>query len=541
MNKILLLLILLSVDITFAQTNSYSSKSSALDSILQSYCNPNEPGIAIGIVKGGEVVYKNSKGLADLSNNLPITDTTAFNIASVSKQFTALLTLIAEKEGKLKLSDDIRRYLPELKDIPDKITIQQLANHSHGLPNYSNLIEMIGFGLSTPISSQKAVETLLSIKQLNFNAGTQYQYGNSGFILLAEILKRVYGTPFPILMQEKIFGPLNMTHTAVIDNPSIIVNNKAIAYTKSSNSYIEFPNRQMEVGSSNIYTTLNDMIKWTINFQNPTVGSENQISQLSQKSIAITKKGDLSYGLGLYTETYKGLNIVFHGGGTGGYRAYVLHVPEHNFSILTLGNQKGFDAVHIIYDVLDLYFKAYFEEPLPEKISYTEKELNSYTGTYRFYPGAYWTFNADGEKLYFKGSEQPLSSVGNGKFEFILPLSFITFHPNAMEFRIGDMNYYCEKIDFNPPTRSKEELEEYVGIFKNEELNVFYELIIFENKLIAKHLTNGEFTLIPLSINSFYAGSPLGELHFQLNSKGKVDGFLLAGQNFSNIKFIKVN
>lgn len=267
MNKILLLLILLLVDITFAQTNSYSSKSSALDSILQSYCNSNEPGIAIGIVKGGKVVYKNSKGLADLSNNLPITDTTAFNIASVSKQFTALLTLIAEKEGKLKLSDDIRRYLPELKDIPDKITIQQLANHSHGLPNYSNLIEMIGFGLSTPISSQKAVETLLSIKQLNFNAGTQYQYGNSGFILLAEILKRVYGRPFPILMQEKIFGPLNMTHTAVIDNPSIIVNNKAIAYTKSSNSYIEFPNRQMEVGSSNIYTTLNDMIKWTINFQ----------------------------------------------------------------------------------------------------------------------------------------------------------------------------------------------------------------------------------------------------------------------------------
>ncbi|XLS27990.1 serine hydrolase domain-containing protein [Flavobacteriaceae bacterium M23B6Z8] len=541
MNRRIIFLILISVNTVFAQTSSNSINSSAIDSIFQSYNNPGEPGMAIGIVKEGEIVYRSSRGIADLTNNLPITDSTAFNIASVSKQFTAFLALIAEKEGKFKLSDDIRWYLPELKNLPFKITIEQLANHSHGLPNYSDLIEMIGFGLSSPISNKQAVETLLNVRQINFKAGTKYQYGNSGFILLAEILKRVYEKPFPNLMEEKVFQPLQMNRTAVIDNPNTIVNNKAIAYKKNSNYYIEHTNRQMENGSSNIYTTLNDMLKWAINFQNPTVGFENQISQLSKETISITKTGDLNYGLGLYTETYRGLKIIFHGGGTAGYRAYILHVPEHNFSIITLGNQESFDALLIIYDILELYFKAYFKRPAPEKTPYTKKELKAYTGTYRYQPGQYWTFKVDGENLYFEGVEQPLSVVGNSKFKFFLPLSFITFHSNSMEFRISDMNYYCEKIDFNPPVFSKEELEAYVGIYKNKEFNVFYELLMIEDNLVAKHLTNGEIVLNPLTKNTFFATYPLGELSFQLNQDGLVNGFVLSGQNFSNTKFIKVN
>lgn len=117
MNKILLLLILLPIQSIFAQTNSYASKLSVIDSIFQSYCNPSDPGMAIGIVQDGKVIYKNSKGMADLSNRISISDSTVFNIASVSKQFTALMALIAEQEGKFKLNDDIRQYLPELKNI----------------------------------------------------------------------------------------------------------------------------------------------------------------------------------------------------------------------------------------------------------------------------------------------------------------------------------------------------------------------------------------------------------------------------------------
>ncbi|SMG35685.1 CubicO group peptidase, beta-lactamase class C family [Marivirga sericea] len=542
MKKIILFwALLMSVNTVFAQTSLPAIKPSILDSIALSYCNPGEPGMAIGIVINGETVFKNSKGIADLTNNLQITDSSTFNIASVSKQFTAFLTLIAEKEGKFNLSDDIRQYLPELKTLPHKITIQQLANHSHGLPNYSDLIEMIGFGLSSPLSNIQVVETLLNVKQVSFKPGTKYQYGNSGFILLAEILKRVYDKPFTVLMKEKVFDALKMTHTAIIDDPNTIVKNKANAYKKKGDSFTKFPSRQMESGSSNVYTTLNDMLKWAVYFQNPPEDDENRIRQLSQSTISITKTGDLHYGLGLYTETYKGLKLIFHGGGTAGYRAYILHVPEHNFSIFTLGNKEGFDALHVIYDILDLYFDQHFEEPIREKISPTKKELEAYAGTYRFQPGQYWGFNVENERLYFNGIDKPLSWVANSKFDFFLPLSNITFHPNSMEFRIGDMNYQCEKIEVNPPVLSLDELKVYEGIYKNEEFNIFYELLLKEDKLVAKHLTNGEIILNPLSENSFYAEYPLGELNFKLSQNGEVKGFTLSGQNYNDITFVKVN
>jgi CubicO group peptidase (beta-lactamase class C family) len=496
--------------------------------------------MAIGIVQNGKVLYKNAIGVADLSNNISITDSTVFNIASVSKQFTAFLAMMAEEEGKISLEDDITAYLPELKNLPHIITIKQLANHTHGLPNYSDLMEMIGFGLATPYSNDQAVQAMLGIEQDNFEAGAQFQYGNTGFMLLAEILKRVYEKPFPILIREKIFEPLYMEQSAVIDNPNTIVKNKAIAYRKSGDGYLEHPNRQMESGSSNLHTSLNDLIKWVINYQDPKLGSKEMYHKMIESTV-LNDGSEVAYGLGLYTGFYKGLNIVFHGGGSAGYRAYILHIPAYDFSIITLGNLESFNGLLIVHDLLDLYFKDYLIEPVPTKTSYTAEELKKFEGTYKFQPGQYWTIDADDENLYFNGDNRPLPLIGDGTFEFFyLPTSYLTFSPNSMEFRIADFTYLCEKVTLNPPVLSEKELEQYVGVFQNVEFNTFYETLLVENQLVAKHLTNGEITLQPLSENIFYGEYPLGELDFQINSEGKVTGFVLSGQNFENIKFIKL-
>lgn len=541
MNKIITLLVFVVFNSSYAQTNLDINKNKNVDSILESYCKPHEPGMAIGIVQNGEILYKNSIGISNLSNNISITDSTAFNIASVSKQFTALIALMASEEGKISMQDDITKYLPELNNLPYKITIKQLANHTHGLPNYSDLIAMIGFGLASPISNDQAVQTLLGIEQVNFKAGEQYQYGNSGFMLLAEILKRVYDKPFPLLVKEKIFEPLSMNNSAVVDNSNTIIKNKAIPYTKSADTFSEHPNRQMECGSSNIHTTLNDMVKWAINFQNPKVGTKNQFNLLMKKTISISRDSDLGYGLGLLSETYKGLETIFHGGGTAGYRAYILHVPEHKFSIVILGNLESFDGLLIVQDILELYLKDHMEESSPIKTSYTENELKDYAGTYKVSPGQYWTIEASNKDLYFGGVQEPLTVIGDGKFKFFLPTSYLIFYSNSMDFRIADFNYTYEKVNLNRPVLDKKDLEKYVGIFKNIEFNTYYEILIMENKLVAKHLTNGEIILNPLSKNSFSAEYPLGELVFILETAGSVKSFLLSGQNFNSLKFLKIN
>jgi CubicO group peptidase (beta-lactamase class C family) len=380
MNKIILLLLLMVANNSFAQVTSIFIEKEIVDSTLATYCNTDEPGMAIAIVQNGKVLYQNAIGVADLSNNISITDSTVFNIASVSKQFTAFLALMAEEEGKISLQDDITEYLPELKNLPHKITIKQLANHTHGLPNYSDLMEIIGFGLATPFSNDQAVQTMLGIEQVNFEPGAQFQYGNTGFMLLAEILKRVYEKPFPILIREKIFEPLYMYQSAVIDNPHAIVKNKAVGYRKSGDGYLEHPNRQMESGSSNLHTSLNDLMKWVINYQDPKLGSKEMYHKMIESTV-LNDSRDVAYGLGLYAGNYKGLDIVYHGGGTAGFRAYILHVPEYDFSIITLGNLESFNALLIVHDLLDLYFKDYLEESVPTKTSYTAKELKEFEGT----------------------------------------------------------------------------------------------------------------------------------------------------------------
>lgn len=539
MNKIILFLVLIVANTSFAQVNFKSIDKKLVDSTLALYGNAYEPGMTIGIVQDGKVLYKNGIGIADLSNNISITDSTAFNIASVSKQFTAILALIAEEEGKISLEDNIVKYLPEFKNLPYQITIKQLANHTHGLPNYSDLIEMIGYGLASPIRNDQAVQTILNIKQVNFEPGAKFQYGNTGFMLLAEILKRVYDKPFPLLIKEKIFEPLGMNQSAVIDNPNIIIKNKAEPYKKSDDSYLIYPNRQMECGSSNIHTTLNDMIKWMINYQKPRVGTKEMYKQMIEHTV-LNDGSQKEYGLGLYTGFYKGLKIVFHGGGTAGYRAYILHVPAYDFSIVTLGNQESFDGLLIVNDLLELFFKDYLVEPVLLKTSYTPEELKEYEGTYRFQPGQYWKINADGNNLYFDGDDEPLPLIGDGKFKFFYyPISYLTFHPNFMEFQIADFTYYCEKVNLNPPVLSEKELEKYIGVYQNVELNTFYEILVIENSLVAEHLTNGKIILQPLLENIFYGEFPLGELDFQFNLEGKVSGFVLSGQNLENIKFLK--
>src|SRR5690606_15300594 len=133
-----------------SQTNTPAQQSlDKVDSLFSAHYTSDKTGAALAIIKNGETIYKNVMGLANVEYNNPITDSTAFNIASVSKQFTTFLALLLEEEGKLSFNDDIRIYLPELEHLPNNITIKQLTNHTHGLSNADELAKLKGLKLMT--------------------------------------------------------------------------------------------------------------------------------------------------------------------------------------------------------------------------------------------------------------------------------------------------------------------------------------------------------------------------------------------------------
>ncbi|MCT2563078.1 serine hydrolase domain-containing protein [Chryseobacterium herbae] len=516
------------------------------DSLLNIYKRENAPGMAVAIIKDGKVIYKKTYGLANLENKTPITDSTAFNIASVSKQFTAFIALLAEKEGKLSLDDDIRTYLPELKHLPYKITIRQLANHTHGLPNFSEIKKLQGFGDEFKVTNEEGVHTLLGIKSTNFPPGEKYQYNNTGFTLLAEILHRIYKKDFNQIAKEYIFNPLHMKNTLALDDPDKIIPNAAESYRPKGNTFFKFPIAQMVDGSSNIYTTLNDLCQWAINFQHPIQGSR-ELYHTMQKSTVLSNGKTIEYGLGLQTEKYKGLDLVFHGGGTVGYRSYILHVPSQQFSIVMLGNKQGFEGLQIVYQLLDFFLKDQeILPPLPQKTTYTPAELKKFEGVYEFSPGNFLEISTEGKDLsvgtYNRKGKEPLQIIGDSKFKITsIPTASLTFHSGSVVLRIADFTYTAKKVNLNLPKAEKIALNKLVGFYRNEEFNTTYQLVIENNKLIAKHPLNGDIELYPLNNKSFYSTADyFGQLDFKYDQNNEVTKFILSGSNLFNIEFKKI-
>lgn len=516
------------------------------DSLLNTYSKANAPGMAIGIIKDGKVIYKKTYGHANLEDQIPVTDSTAFNIASVSKQFTALVALMAIKEGKLSLDDDIRNYLPELSRLPYKISVRQLANHTHGLPNFTEINEVQGFGDEFRLTNNEAVQTVLGIKSINYTPGEQYQYNNTGFMLLAEILHRVYKKDFGQILKESIFNPLGMKHSVAIDDPEKIIPNKAEPYLQKGNTFFKFPIGQMVYGASNIYLTLNDFCKWASNFQKPTVGSRELFNTMQKNTLLNTGKS-VDYGLGLQTGKYKGLDLVFHGGGTAGYCSYILHVPDQNLSIVILGNKRAFDGFLMAYQLIDIFLaNKLIPDVSPQKITYSPSELKNFQGVYELSPGNYLEISAEGKDLYVgtynREGKEVLQTVGDGKFNITsIPTASLTFDGEWVTFRIGDFTYTAKRITLNPPKTNTMDLKRFVGFYRNEEFNTTYQMVIENNNLVAKHPINANIPLFPLRQMSFYSTqSYFGQLDFKVGNAGEINGFMLSGSNLVNIEFNKI-
>ncbi|SHK34119.1 serine hydrolase domain-containing protein [Chryseobacterium polytrichastri] len=541
-----ILVFILFCNICLAQKQDRTNQINKVDSLLHHYYQKNNPGVALAIIEQGKTIYSGQRGISNMEYGIPITDSTAFHIASVSKQFTAYLAVLLEKEGKLSLHDDIRKYLPELKDLPYKITLRQLANHTHGLSNLYELAQLKGIEPGDKMTHKEIVEMLLHIKQVNFKPGEQYQYNNTGFVLLAEIIERLTGKPFQEILKDKIFIPLQMNNSSAVNTSSLIIKNKAYSYRLKNGKYENYAFNMMANGSSGISTTINDLSKWAITMQYPSVENKEILDEMLQPTI-LNSGETIRYGLGLESKTYKGLELVFHGGGDAGYRSYILTIPKYKFSVVMLGNNNDFKPFQLVYEIVDLFLKEYEKEnPSLQKTSYTTQELKAFEGTYEMFPGSFFTIIAENNSLYYQAfgtqNKMVLPIIGDGVFANPnLPISYFSFDKSTCNFHIADFTYPSKRVNVNLPKPNEMNLAEFAGIYRNEEFNTEYELVIKNSELIAQHSLNNDIALHPLTKNSFYSNEGFfGKLSFSKNKEGKIIGFSLSGQNLHNILFTKI-
>src|SRR6266446_4004633 len=168
-------------------------KAVAVDEIFVDLTKAGSPGCALGVYRDGKMVYSKGYGLANLEENVSITPQSVFDIGSTSKQFTAASILLLEKQGKLPVTDDVRKYIPELPNYGPPVTILQLLNHTSGLRDYLTLFELAGINIDSVTTDGDALALITRQKALNFAPGTDWLYSNSGFFLLSVIVQRASG------------------------------------------------------------------------------------------------------------------------------------------------------------------------------------------------------------------------------------------------------------------------------------------------------------------------------------------------------------
>ncbi len=201
-----------------------------IDSLFTEWNSPNHPGGTVGIMRGGQVVFSKAYGLASLEYLVPNSTGTLFNVASVSKQFTAMGIVMLHLAGELSVDDDIRIHLPDLPDFGDTVTIRHMLHHTSGLRSLHALLALAGWREDDARTDADLFRFMVQQKELNFKPGEEYLYCNTGYIFMARIIEKVTGESFPTWMKKFIFEPLGMTHTYVEDKYMRVVPQNATSY-----------------------------------------------------------------------------------------------------------------------------------------------------------------------------------------------------------------------------------------------------------------------------------------------------------------------
>lgn len=312
---------------------------------LKKNINPEkEPGFSSAIVKNGKVIYALNHGLASIEHESPLTSDSLYYLASVSKQFTAACVLNLVNDKRLRLNQDVREIVKETRHFSNKITIQNLLNHTSGIPDYFEYLNcQPGLRGNDYFENSDILKIVDNLDGLRFPPNEYFRYSNSNYILLAEVVKRVSGSRPSIYAKKNIFSPVGMKCTIFDDDRNKVIKKRVSSYTSPSarsRKYYAFLKNSCTVGDGGVLSSINDLIKWEINFHN----NENLPAKVIN---GLAKRGQLSggkpidYGNGLELSATKSkIKFNYHGGSFEGFQTYILRVPSLKTSFIYLSNNE---------------------------------------------------------------------------------------------------------------------------------------------------------------------------------------------------------
>lgn len=295
-----------------------------------SWTTPDAPGCVVGVAHQGVVVVERAYGMADLEHEVPLTTAAVFDVGSLTKQFVAAAVLLLVDDGRLSLTDDIRRFIPELPDYGHTITIDHLLTHTSGVRDWVPLQRLSS-------RDEDALTMILRQRELESVPGEEWSYSNSGYVLLKELVGRITGMPFSAFAQQRLFQPLGMAATTYADDLQADIAGLALAYEKDGDTWRQEVLARNERGDGGaLLSTVGDLLVWNEALTGARLGAF--VTAKLQEPARLNRGRQLGYARGLFLDGNRGGRVIWHTGSAGGYKTMLCRFPEQGLSVAILSN-----------------------------------------------------------------------------------------------------------------------------------------------------------------------------------------------------------
>tara|TARA_R110000850_G_scaffold30630_1_gene84139 strand:+ start:10809 stop:12455 length:1647 start_codon:yes stop_codon:yes gene_type:complete len=546
MKKTMFRLLFLSLAVLSFNTVTVSSQSleKQIDAIFEEAYPPGKPGATVLIAKDDKVIYRKAFGMANLELNVPMKPENVLELASITKQFTAVAILMLMEQGKLSLDDPLSKYIA---DYPkgDKITIHHLLNHTSGIKSYTN---MPGFMTQARVdmTPTELIEVFKN-EPMEFEPGEAYAYNNSAYILLGYIIEEVSGGSYEEFIQKNIFDRLGMNHSTY-GSKSKVIANRASGYQPSGESFrnADYLSMTLPYAAGSLMSTVDDMFLWHKAIHHNTLISKKS-KQLAFTNYTLNNGKPIYYGYGWGVNEIAGVPSIEHTGGIFGFTTSGIYVPEQNIYaiVLTNDNSKGPETYNLRATA------AVLGKPLVEKSAaeVSETALKQWTGAYQFEDVVRFITFENGSLYSTRQGGEPFKLIPLSENEFQFEGSFTTY-----EFALEDgkkTTLFADRInksigvetDIKPAaereaiTLAPEILNAYKGTY---ELQPTFHIKVRAdgNRLFAQATGQPEFELFAEAEDTFFLKVVEAKVKFNKNPDGSIKSLTLfqGGQEMVGLK-----
>ena len=523
----------------FGQVIDKNDLEDRIDALIPKQVNDTTPGLVVGIVQKGELIFSKGYGLANISYSIPNDSKMVYNIGSVSKQFLGYAFAMLHVKGDLNIDDPVNKYMEDWPVFEHTVTLRHLLTHTSGYREAYTMSNLAGRIIGVDrLSREECLEVVRKQPQLEFTPGSRYTYNSTAWVILAEVLEKVTGLSADDWVEVNILQELKMNDTQIESYVGEVIHNPAESYSyNKEEGYTNEESNRAIFGAAEVYTSIQDLVKWINNYRTAEVGGK-AVNDLFLDPFILNDGANSEYAMGIGNSFYRGLKRYRHTGGHEAFATQLSYYPNYDLGIITISNfgGKGWLSTTKIAELL-LEEKMTSQEVVEHpKVEFEKDKLEQFTGIYLSS-----TYN---NTINLTINKDTLTVNGRGK---LIPASQNTFWLNGGNDLVKIEKLSNEKIEFTgvrgrtftkvdkwKPNES--ELISFEGDYWSDELETIYHLVFKDEKLTIKHRWLGDIQLEPISKDVFKTDWGY-YVKFIRNKKGEISKLSINSGRTLNVVF----